>query len=709
VQERDGTGDWSGSGQLTTIIDLTPPTGTLIINGGNEGTLVPSVTLGLTASDGSGSGVSGMQFSNDGTNWSVWENYGTTKAWTLTEGLGPKIVYARYRDAVGNVSADTISDDIALTTDVIGPTGTILINGGAARTTNPTVSLSLTASDGWGTGVASMQFNNDDCVFWSDWEPFWTSKSWDLSAGNGFKTVYVRYRDAAGNVSTDTVGDSIQLDRLAHFIRVDAASTVEAPDGGTWATAYRTLQQGIDAASADQPEVWVRGGIYTAAGNPVLAMKDGTAMYGGFSGGETTRDQRDWFANVTVIDGANTRRCVIGANNCVLDGFTVTRGSAYGGGNGAGMSNHNVSLAVANCSFTQNSATGAGGGMENYYSSLTVTNCLFAQNSASNGGGGMKNYYSSAMVTNCTFGNNTTGGHGGGMNNGVGSTIIMKNCVMWGDTALAFPEIYSDIAGGTAATYSCVQGGRTGTGNTSADPLFVAPPGNMRLQGNSPCRDTGTATGAPATDITGVTRPQGAGVDMGAYEYNGLLITGAIVIDNDAKNTITPQVTLSLNWSSLSGSPATRMRFSDDGATWSPWEPVAATRAYTLPGPDGYKTVRVQFRDGLGNVSDRLNDYILLDGTPPTGTIVINGGAAATKDPKVTLSLTWSDGTGSGVTRMRFSYNGSTWTAWETLQATKPHVLPLPPGGHQTVRVQYRDAAGNYSARFNDYIRLDVP
>jgi hypothetical protein len=181
------------------------------------------------------------------------------------------------------------------------------------------------------------------------------------------------------------------------------------------------------------------------------------------------------------------------------------------------------------------------------------------------------------------------------------------------------------------------------------------------------------------------------------------------VINGGAKSTANPQVALSLNWSSLSGSPVARMRFSDDGAIWTLWEALSATRAHTLPGPDGYKTVRVQYRDGLGNVSERLNDYIMLDATPPTGTIVINNGASSTKNPVVTLSLTWSDGGGSGVVRMRFSDNGSTWTAWETLKASKTHTLPLPPGGYQTVRVQYRDNAGNYSARLSDYIRLDLP
>jgi formylglycine-generating enzyme required for sulfatase activity len=57
---------------------------------------------------------------------------------------------------------------------------------------------------------------------------------------------------------------------------------------------------------------------------------------------------------------------------------------------------------------------------------------------------------------------------------------------------------------------------------------------------------------------------------------------------------------------------------------------------------------------------------------------------------------------------MRFSDNGSTWTAWETPTATRPHTLPAGLGYH-TVRVQYLDGANNYSLVCNDYIKLVEP
>jgi parallel beta-helix repeat protein len=75
---------------------------------------------------------------------------------------------------------------------------------------------------------------------------------------------------------------------------------------------------------------------------------------------------------------------------------------------------------------------------------------------------------------------------------------------------------YADLVN-CAATYSNIgtAGQDVGVGNINADPLFVD---DFRLRAGSPCIDTGTPDGAPATDKDGVARPFGGGYDMGAYE-----------------------------------------------------------------------------------------------------------------------------------------------------------------------------------------------
>ena len=184
--------------------------------------------------------------------------------------------------------------------------------------------------------------------------------------------------------------------------------------------------------------------------------------------------------------------------------------------------------------------------------------------------------------------------------------------------------------------------------------------------------------------------------------------TGTIVINNNRSATNTPNVTLALTWNDGAGAGVVRMRFSDDGANWTAWEPLAATRAYILPAGDTHKTVRVQYLDRANNRSAAFSDYILLDTTPPTGSIVINNGASTTTTRAVTLGLAWADGTGSGVSRMRFSNDGAHWTAWLLPKPSYAYTL-TGPTGYNTVRAQFLDGANNYSPVYSDYIKLLAP
>ena len=116
-------------------------------------------------------------------------------------------------------------------------------------------------------------------------------------------------------------------------VYVNGDSIAPLPDGRSWESAYPDLQSAVDTAVATGGgEIWVAQGSYTSSTDPVLTLKEGVALYGGFAGTESSLDQRDWQKYPTIIDGEGTGRCAIGANNTVLNGFILKNGSASVGG-----------------------------------------------------------------------------------------------------------------------------------------------------------------------------------------------------------------------------------------------------------------------------------------------------------------------------------------------------------------------------------------
>ncbi|TMK29854.1 MAG: PKD domain-containing protein [Actinobacteria bacterium] len=123
--------------------DTTPPTGTIVIAGGATYTNTLQVVLTLSATDTGGSGLSQMQFSNDGVTFGAAIAYATTSLYTLPSGDGLKFVYVRYIDGAGNVSL-VYSDGITLDTTAPGvPTG---VHAARTKITGQKVDITVTWS-----------------------------------------------------------------------------------------------------------------------------------------------------------------------------------------------------------------------------------------------------------------------------------------------------------------------------------------------------------------------------------------------------------------------------------------------------------------------------------------------------------------------------------------------------------------------------------
>ena len=238
-------------------------------------------------------------------------------------------------------------------------------------------------------------------------------------------------------------------------IRVDLNANAPSPDGSSWASAFSTIQAGIQAVlNAGVGEVWVAEGTYTgSAGNPLdsdgiaagvtaVILAEGVHLYGGFNGSETDLAQRNWLAHTTIIDGEDARRGVFSTEihngGARLDGFTIRRGHAdeYGGA----IYNDKSAPTIANCRIEDSHADLHGGGLFNYQSpNHTLANVTFAGNSATYGGGGLYTDSESLTMEQCTFTNNSAA-LGGGVYDKGGETQLFR-CTFRGNTA-------SDSGGG---------------------------------------------------------------------------------------------------------------------------------------------------------------------------------------------------------------------------------------------------------------------
>lgn len=78
--------------------------------------------------------------------------------------------------------------------------------------------------------------------------------------------------------------------------------------GSSWANARVDVQAAVDAAALPGEEVWVAAGRYELT-EPV-ALRSGSVMLGGFARTESAASQRNWDANVTLLNGQDTTRVV---------------------------------------------------------------------------------------------------------------------------------------------------------------------------------------------------------------------------------------------------------------------------------------------------------------------------------------------------------------------------------------------------------------
>ncbi len=243
-----------------------------------------------------------------------------------------------------------------------------------------------------------------------------------------------------------------------------------------------SLQTALDRTHSGY-EIWVAAGEYkpgtsSAARTATFQLKGGVALYGGFNGTESEKNQRNWTANPAILNGdidndgelSGNVYHVVSARGltepALLDGFTVMGGNAdndpIGEIWGGGMYAENSKLTLRNIIFTDNfarlggglfihsgdqtvlledtlfnsnEALHSGGGLyaENG-SNLTLTDVVFSANQAGLSGGGMASFDSDPSLINVSFLRNSAGSCGG-MSNGDRSSPTLTNVVFDGNLA----------------------------------------------------------------------------------------------------------------------------------------------------------------------------------------------------------------------------------------------------------------------------------
>jgi hypothetical protein len=222
--------------------------------------------------------------------------------------------------------------------------------------------------------------------------------------------------------------------------------------------------------------------------------------------------------NSSVNEGGvlrqNGAQTVVTFTNCIMDGnFTkFGSGAVSQGGN-------STTTIFVNCLIVNNTSG------DNRILSISrgrVVNCTFAGNDPTDHkivdfrqkideSIGLTEY--KGEVTNCLFINNRADGAILDARDPVTFTMIATNNLFYGN-------VDSDGAWVANASVNVTDVNSVRVTKGVAKDILVDPAtGNYHLVAGSPAIDAGVATDAPSKDIEDVARPQGAGIDIGAYEF----------------------------------------------------------------------------------------------------------------------------------------------------------------------------------------------
>lgn len=228
--------------------DTQPPSGNISAPAYNK-SLAVTLTMAGVSND-----ATHMQFKLDNGTWSAWETFASQKSFNVGS-QGNHTIYVRFKDAMGNVSTGSISTSFNV--DTTSPTGTIALNSGSTFVGN-TADLVLSASDN--NAVDKMIISDNSSFTGAGWQDYDGSYSLAVTGSDGSKTLYVKYRDPAGNespvyslaVTKDTVAPencTMTLQGLEGIVGETKSQSITVVATGTDANGVAGIQVSNDSSS----------------------------------------------------------------------------------------------------------------------------------------------------------------------------------------------------------------------------------------------------------------------------------------------------------------------------------------------------------------------------------------------------------------------------------------------------------------------------
>ncbi|NTU72113.1 MAG: hypothetical protein HGB10_09885 [Coriobacteriia bacterium] len=164
-----------------------------------------------------------------------------------------------------NSNWSALSNSVSGTPEV-APDGTMTINGGASTTTTTAVTI-----DSAVTGTVDMRWR-EAAGTWSDWTAYAASVPFELSTGDGIKTVEAEYRSSGGKITA--LSDTISLDTGAP----EGTMSVNNDSVYTTSTAVSvdsTVTGAVEMRVRDAAGAWSDWAAYAAATPLTLTAVDG--------------------------------------------------------------------------------------------------------------------------------------------------------------------------------------------------------------------------------------------------------------------------------------------------------------------------------------------------------------------------------------------------------------------------------------------------